>query len=164
MRVMNNLKFSPSLLDKLTDDEPTHAKDTLNVNQPSYQEFKQSLQRDLQAFFNSPRTFLTWPEHWQELSNSLLNYGIADFSRCSVAAEYSYERFRQQLEQALTLAETRLQNIRVIIEESNKNSTHTIYLRIEAMVYCEPHYQEVIVRSSIDPLTGKFSLKDESDG
>jgi type VI secretion system protein ImpF len=137
----------PSLLDRLLDDEPEKqrldeppAKRFQNVSQ-----LKSSVARDLEALLNTRQEILEeLPSEFTELNRALITYGLPDFTALSLLKDNDRDRMKVQraLEQAITMFEPRLQDVRIILEKSRQND-RTVRFRVEALLHVEPASEPV---------------------
>ena len=94
----------PSVLDRLTDEDPRSATDPRVSYAESLRQFKVGVQRDLEWLLNTRRTPTPAPAELLEVSRSLYNFGVPDItsmsgdspqSRRTLAAATSKRRWRR---------------------------------------------------------------------
>ena len=153
----------PSILDRLTDDEPRISADPRMTYEESLRRFKAGVQRDLEWLLNTRRTPLPAPDEFEELRNSLFHYGMPDITSLSRDSGESRTRLRAQVEEALALFEPRLSNVQVTVLEI-EGEAHRRELRfiVEATLRLDPTPEQVVFDTvmhfssgQIDVSTGK---------
>ncbi|HEY7709913.1 MAG TPA: type VI secretion system baseplate subunit TssE [Candidatus Entotheonella sp.] len=134
----HNRGILPSVLDRLLDDqsEPSQAQSSYHIH--SLDQVKQAVTRDLEALLNTRRErFEDLPPEFTEARQSLVNYGLPDFSALSLQSLEDRNRIRRVLEQTIALFEPRLTRVRVTLEALRAHE-QTLRFRIDAMLRVEP--------------------------
>jgi type VI secretion system protein ImpF len=103
---------------------------------------KASLCEDLTALLNTRRAEDELDPSLQEAANSLLTFGIADFTSLNLTSSVDQERVRRSIERAIRQFEPRLTQISVVLEEPNSTSP-VLHLRIEAILRAGPRREPV---------------------
>src|SRR5262245_28604194 len=105
MAVQENQPGAPlSLLDRLTEqDGPLDA--------------WKGLCRDLSALLNTRRATRDFASSYEEASNSLLTFGVADFTSYNLKNDVDQESVRTSIERAIRQFEPRLTHVVVTVEE-----------------------------------------------
>src|SRR5204863_4223628 len=88
-----------SLLDRLTDKQATSS---------SWAEVKAALCEDLAALLNTRRAESDFDASYEQATNSLLTFGVADFTQYNLKNADEQERVRHSIERAIRLFEPRL--------------------------------------------------------
>src|SRR6266542_6569827 len=109
-------RIVPSLLDRLTDHEPTHRDESVPSRSQSLRALKAALWRDMNALLNTKRREEEIPEQYAETARSLLTYGLPDFTSYSLKSPADQNRLRRAIESAIRRFEPRLERINVTIE------------------------------------------------
>lgn len=149
----------PSVLDRLLDDEPTVTREPMKARHQVLREMKLSLRRDVENLLNTRRRATAWPGHLSELERSLLNYGIPDIAGLDLTTGEGRELLRQIIETELREFDPRFKSVRVEMIEPADRSERTLRFRIDAVVYAEPAFEEVVFDSSLEPATGEIEVK-----
>ncbi len=102
-----------SLLDRLTDGNPENHRDERVSSWQQGRNFQESLRRDLSALLNTRRPELPFDSSWEHCSNSVLAYGIPDFTAYNLTNEHEQELVRRSIERAIRLFEPRLGRVSV---------------------------------------------------
>ena len=87
-----------SLLDRLLDYNPGVEKDPPISPAQAMRELHHSVRRDLETLLNTRCRFTEIPPGLPELEQSLVNYGIPDFTGANLASPASREQFRRVIE------------------------------------------------------------------
>src|SRR5205823_6232808 len=103
----------PSILDRLIDDEPDLRVETPRTSAQVLRELKQSLRRDLEDLLNTRWRCVGWPESLNEIEDSLMNYGIPDFTASDLDAAQNPDVLLREIESCIRRFEPRLKNVRL---------------------------------------------------
>ena len=79
-RVRPNQPLVPSVLDRLLDDDPEISREAPASRHQVLRELKMAVRRDLENLLNTRVRCLALPAHCKELNQSLVNYGLPDFT------------------------------------------------------------------------------------
>jgi type VI secretion system protein ImpF len=102
-----------SLLDRLMDRGPEAPRNSWDEER----NFRAALCRDLSALFNTRRAESDFDPAYEEATNSLLGFGIADFTSYNLTNAVEQERVRRSIERAIRQFEPRLTRVDVSIEQ-----------------------------------------------
>jgi type VI secretion system protein ImpF len=106
-----------SLLDRLIDQQPeSHAEPPVS-SWEQLREFKRSLCRDLSALLNTRRAEEDFDPAYTEATNSLLSFGIVDFTSYNLKSGAEQDQVRRSIERAIRQFEPRLARVSVTLEE-----------------------------------------------
>jgi type VI secretion system protein ImpF len=108
-----------SLLDRLTDLEPDLKKEAAPGDWEELRAFKSSLCRDLAVLLNTRRAKEDFDPAWVEATNSLLSFGVADFTSFNLKNLPEQERVRRSIERAIREFEPRLARVTVTLEQTD---------------------------------------------
>src|SRR4051794_112920 len=106
-----NVAFS--LLDRLIDQQPEVTHDSPMGPWAQVREFKANLCRDLTALLNTRRADDDFPAAYSECTNSLLTFGITDFTSYNLKSAVEQEQVRLAIERAIRKFEPRLAQVEV---------------------------------------------------
>jgi len=104
------------LLDRLIDMEPEQRVESVQQRKMSYDQLRAVVERDLENLLNTKCFLMDIPESFAELKNSLLVYGLSDYTSRNPAAPEVRSELRQEMERAISLFEPRLKNVTVRVE------------------------------------------------
>jgi type VI secretion system protein ImpF len=158
---MMSERLQPSLLDRLTDDDPTTLTEGRDARVIDIRRLRDIVQRDLSWLLNT-NDAATWidAERHPLAAKSVLNYGVrevaGDFAskdraaviRKSIAA--AIENYEPRIRKGSTHVEMRTENVA-------RNTV--ISFDIRADMWAEPIPIELYLRSSVDVTTGQVSLE-----
>ena len=145
-----------SILDRLIDNEPGTAREPVQYR-ISLAEIKNAVVRDLENLLNSRRRILLPPAEYRELNNSLLLYGLQDFTSRNPDSPFVKQRLRQMIEQTIYRYEPRLKNVTVQIEGPSKN-TRDLRFRIAAVLTVEPITEPVTFDTYFDVSRSEYRI------
>jgi type VI secretion system protein ImpF len=143
----------------LEDAYPRHLR-TRRVRETPYslQELKRSVSRDIEALLNTRRELLEeLPPEFQEVSNSVLTYGLPDFTSLSLNSHKDRKSIQREIETTLGLFEPRLRAIKVMVE-GPKKLEHALHFRIDAMLLVEPNPEAVSFDAMLQLSTSTYSV------
>jgi type VI secretion system protein ImpF len=154
----------PSLLDRLTDDDPRSPADVRVSYLESLQNFKRSVQRDLEWLLNTRRIADGVPSHMEELKHSVYNYGIPDITSLSRDSVDSRTLLLARVEEALAMFEPRLANVHISMQEL-EGEAHRRELRfiVEATMRLDPTPEQVMFDTVLHFSTGEIDVKGKTD-
>jgi type VI secretion system protein ImpF len=148
----------PSLLDRLLDDEPEVSTEPSRNRSQLLRDMKVSVRRDIENLLNSRRRNVVLSPRLPELANSLLAYGVADFSGAGPATAKQREAFCRALEEVIRNNEPRLLEVRVELSTNPEPGDRTLRFRIDAMLRADPAPEPVIFDSALEPVSQTFSV------
>jgi type VI secretion system protein ImpF len=108
---------SLSVLDRLTDLNPGATKDPRVSSWEVVREFKAALCRDLAALLNTRRAEEDLDPAYEQCIDSVLTFGIVDFTSYNLKNAIEQERVRRSIERAIRQFEPRLARVTVIMDE-----------------------------------------------
>jgi type VI secretion system protein ImpF len=152
----------PSVLDRLLDDEPENARESPKSRHQVLRELKQSVRRDLENLLNTRWRCVRFPPDLDHLEESLVNYGIPDFTGANFGSAESREQLRQIVEQVIRRFEPRFKTVRVQLLPNADRTDRRLRLRIDALLYAEPAPEPVVFDSQLEPVSGDFDVASES--
>jgi type VI secretion system protein ImpF len=127
---------APSLLDRLIDLEPESRQEKPAGPSELTQEFRAALCRDLSALLNTKRAADLFDRRFEEAANSLLTFGIADFTGYNLQKAPDQSRLCRSIERAIRQFEPRLERVEVSIEETGSRRP-VVRLEIAALLRTE---------------------------
>lgn len=158
---MMSERLQPSLLDRLTDEDPTNPGETRDARVIDIRRLRDIVQRDLGWLLNTNNAD-GWidPKRYPLASRSVLNYGVKNVAG-NFAAKDMAQMIRKSIAQAIEVFEPRIRKGSAQIEMRSDNvSRNTIIsFDIRADMWAEPIPIELYLRSSVDLTTGQVSLE-----
>ena len=149
----------PSVLDRLLDDDPGVSTEPARNRSQLLRDLKLSVRRDIENLLNARRRNITLPRELPELAQSLLSYGVADFSGTSPATAKAREGFCRALEAVIRANEPRLLEVRVELAANPESGDRTLRFRIDALLRADPSPEPVIFDSTLEPATHTFAVQ-----
>jgi len=113
-------RFAPSILDRLTDEEPNLTREVGVSQGEQTRRLRASLCRDLTILLNTKRREDELDAQFEQTRNSVLNYGLRDFTSCSLTNPDDQERIRAAIEQAIRRFEPRLNRVTVTLDPPSR--------------------------------------------
>ena len=155
-----DLTVTQSLLDRLIDREPKAAADSPISRAQSVRLLKTSLRRDLEWLLNSRRNPEAAPESMAELSRSLYNYGLPDFSALSVNSPKDRDHLLLELENTVALFEPRLKDVRVsLLDTGALGPTRALHFQIEGMLQMDPAPEQISFDTVLQLTSGEYQIR-----
>jgi len=160
-------RLQPSLLDRLTDDEPEKRQESREKRVLSPSRLRESVRRDLSWLFNTVNLASTQDlEAYPEVERSTLNYGLPDLAGRTASSidKLSIERL---LRRAVWDFEPRLtrQAVRVkLIIDTELLSHNAMCFQIEAELWAQPLPLRLFLRTDLDLETGEFAVAEVAVG
>ena len=134
-------RLQPSLLDRLTDNDPGNLKETRETRVIDISRLREIVQRDLSWLLNtnSMESMLDDPEDYPNVLNSVLNYGVRE-----VSGEFSTMRradlIRASIERAVATFEPRIVPGSAVVELHPEEKGGEMYVSfdIRAAMWAQP--------------------------
>lgn len=154
-------RLQPSLLDRLTDDEPDEQEESRDRRVLSMSQLRQSVLRDVGWLLNtrsleSVRKLDDYPE----TAVSVLNFGIRDLSGAAVTG-LDPGLLEHRMREAIRCFEPRILpdslRVRVLAEEGHMNQAALVFA-IEGELWAQPLPLHLYIRSEVDRETGDVKL------
>jgi type VI secretion system protein ImpF len=137
-----------SLLDRLLDLQPESREEAPLSSWEQLREFKTSLCRDLSALLNTRRAEQDFDPAYEEATNSLLSFGIADFTSYNLKNGVEQEQVRRSMERAIRKFEPRLASVSASLEEPDPLRP-VLQFQIEALLRIGPAAESVVFDVSL---------------
>jgi type VI secretion system protein ImpF len=142
-----------SFFDRLIDDSPESGQDAEPTRSSLYAQVREALKRDLEVVLNSRRRFLSPPPHLTFLPESLLTFGMSDFTNENVRSADFQREFRLHVVDLIKRLEPRLTSVDVRMLETKDEFDRALRFRIQgALMLGEGEREEIIFNSYMDAL------------
>ena len=156
-------RLQPSLLDRLTDDEPDRQAESREQRVLSPQRLRAALLRDLAWLLNTGHleTVAELEDHPQ-VKRSVLNYGIPDLTGLTLAGADT-ARIEKAVRQAIVDFEPRIapESLRVSIETTEGAAARrAMVFRIEGALWAKPAPQALYLKTEVDLDTGDVRVNE----
>lgn len=157
-----DLRVRMPLLDRLLDDRPAERVDPPLSPTEAHRDLLAAVRRDLEALLNARRPWRSLPDGYQSLRQSPLGYGLSDFSAGAFNQIERRERLRAEVQEALSLFERRLSDVRVELAPVTLTDP-TLRMHIRAQLNADPAPAPVGFDMIADPRTAEFEVRQGRD-
>jgi type VI secretion system protein ImpF len=154
-------RLQPSLLDRLTDDEPAQRVESRDKRVISAQRLRECVTRDIAWLLNcvnlGARETL---EDFPEAAQSVINFGIPDLTGAAVSGVDAAE-LQRELREAMLAFEPRLtpSTLRVGVEVRADNmDQRSLTFRIDSEMWAQPLPLNLYLKSEVELETGAVSV------
>ena len=156
-------KLQPSLLDRLTDDEPDRKIESRDKRVLTGLQLRESVRRDLTWLLNHTR-LQTMQDlaAYPEVARSTLNYGIPDLAG-KTASTVDVRALEDALRASILTFESRLlpDTIRLRSVVGSKECSHNaLVFVIEAELWAQPVPLRIFLKTDLDLETGEISISE----
>jgi len=155
-------RLQPSLLDRLTDDEPHTQVEPRDKRVLSMNKLRQSVLRDVSWLLNTDSMdSIVDLADYPEVAKSVLNYGIKDLAGRTLAGS-SLSEIEKGLKQAINNFEPRIlpNTLNVQVLSSEQMNNQALSFDIEANLWARPLPLHLYLRTEINKITGDVNLRD----
>jgi type VI secretion system protein ImpF len=144
-------RLQPSLLDRLTDEEPDKAIESRERRVLSVRTLRESVLRDLAWLLNTTNLFsVTDDGQLPHLSSSVINYGMPDISGISVVG-MNMSDLERGIRQAIWDFEPRLMRASVVVKAVSSEANHNkIMFEIEGDMWAQPYPERLYLKTELD--------------
>jgi type VI secretion system protein ImpF len=152
-------RLQPSLLDRLTDDEPYRDVESREQRVLSFQRLKQSVVRDLEWLLNAGCLESTLDlKEYPQVRHSVLNYGIPDLTG-TTASNMDPATLELMLRKKIRDFEPRLLPKSLKIRVTNVEAHNTVIIEIEGELWSQPMPERLYLKTILDLELGDFHVK-----
>ena len=148
----------PSILDRLSDNEPGFAADPPITREESERRYRMSVERDVEALLNTRRTMIPAPEWCPELRSSVYDFGLIDTTSFAVGTKAGRDRLLAALQDAIERFEPRLARPRVRLIESQQVRAPQIRFVVEAVLVMDPGREDVVFDTVLEIASGEYDV------
>ncbi|QSA96401.1 type VI secretion system baseplate subunit TssE [Methylococcus sp. EFPC2] len=156
-------RLQPSLLDRLTDDEPGKQQESRDQRVLSMRRLRASVLRDLAWLLNSRSLDSAENlDHYPQVARSVVNFGIKDLSGVT-ASGANMAALERRLKQAILNFEPRIMpnSLRVqAVSSDEKMSVRTLSFNIEGYLWAQPLPVHLYIRTEFDVQTGDADVRE----
>lgn len=151
------MDVSLSLLDRLTDLEPNNKREAKSTPWEDMRELKASVCRDLASLLNTRRAEQDFDPDFVEAANSVLTFGVADFTSFNLKNGIEQEKVRRSIERAVRQFEPRLARVIVTLEPPGELQP-LLRFQIEAMLRAGADTEPVLFDATLHRDTRRFNV------
>ncbi len=157
-------KMQPSLLDRLTDNQPHKKQEPVNSNLIAHSALRRHVLRDLQWLFNTinhddPLAM----ESLHQVRRSVINFGVAPLAGKRMS-DIEWHDIQRKLTEAIINFEPRILpqglQVRCISDTHSLDLHNVLSIEIKGRLWCVPYPLEFLFRTDVDLENGHFELKD----
>ena len=152
----------PSLLDRLTDEEPDRSVDLPVRRDESLHRFRQAVQRDIEHLLNTRRTTIPVDGRFPEVLDSVHGYGVPDTTGLAPGTMEGQRYLTEQIRETLVRFEPRLEQVVVRLTESSQVRTPQVRFAIEATLRVDPTPERIVFDSVYEVARNLIALKESS--
>lgn len=154
-------RLQPSLLDRLTDDEPDNPVESRERRVMSVRTLREGVMRDLAWLLNTTNLFSVSPRYGlPHVATSVINFGMPDLSGTSLAGRNTAE-LERTIRQAIWDYEPRLIRSSVVVRVVRENaSVNKIMFEIEADMWAQPYPERLYLKTELDLDLASLSLSE----
>jgi type VI secretion system protein ImpF len=152
----------PSLLDRLTDDEPDAVADPATTREASERAFRASVQRDVEFLLNTRRTMVTAGPEFSQVRHSVHQYGLPDMSGLSFTSAEGRKRLTEDIADTVRTFEPRLMNIEVRLTDAGGSAAAHVRFSISATLRMDPSPEQIVFDTVLEIASGTYDVSDKS--
>lgn len=160
-------RLQPSLLDRLTDEDPTNPHESRDQRVLSAARLRESVRRDLTWLFNTVcATAAQDLSLYPEVEQSTLNYGLPDLAG-KTASTVDIEQLERLLRRAIWQFEPRLvrNTVKVsLVGDRGKIEHNEMAFNIEGELWAQPLPIRLYLRTKLDLETGEAEVTEVGGG
>ncbi|HHJ17511.1 MAG TPA: type VI secretion system baseplate subunit TssE [Gammaproteobacteria bacterium] len=157
-------RLQPSLLDRLTDNEPEKTQESRDKRVLSVRKLRDCIKRDLAWLLNtSSLSDVQDLSEYPLVEESVLNYGMPDITGISVA-NADTGSLERRLRQVILRFEPRIlkNSLRVHVVTGDEMSANALRFEIEFDMWAEPVPERLYLKTEVDLGSGVVQLTDSS--
>jgi len=159
-------RLQPSLLDRLTDLEPSSVKESSSQQSMSQKQFKEAVIRDLGWLLNCVALDVCEDlDKYPEVKRSVLNFGLPDMAG-HTSSNVIIRTMENTIKSVIQHFEPRIINnsLKVTIHSSPDEMSHnSLVMEIAGAVFGQPSPFQVVLKSELDLECGAFQVKESFD-
>lgn len=158
-------RLQPSLLDRLTDDDPQRQQEARSERVISMRRLREGVLRDLGWLLNTSNlTSVHDLALFPQVAQSVLNYGVPDLTGLTVSSVNVVE-LERVIRQAILRFEPRLlpHTVRVRVVTSDEHMSHNaLTFFIEAQLWAQPLPLQMFLKTEIDLELGNVMVVEQA--
>jgi len=157
-------RLQPSLLDRLSDDEPANSQESREQRVLSVKQLRQSVLRDIAWLLNAVSLESVQNlENYPEAAKSVINFGIPDFSGHTITNRQIVDVEKRIRKVMLDFEPRILPNTLVIKVVSTDSYNHNaMNFEIEGDLWMQPVPLRLYLKTQLDLETGNVVVKDKT--
>ncbi len=158
-------RLQPSLLDRLTDDEPEQQQESRDKRVLGLRQLRESVRRDLAWLFNTTNLGVVQDlENYPEVASSVLNFGLPEMSGHIVANSLPLDLERQVRQAVLTFEPRILANsLEIHVTANDEDMSHNaLTFEIIGELWAQPLPEQLYLKTEMDLDLGMVSITEGS--
>lgn len=158
-------KLQPSLLDRLTDTEPTKSVESRQQRVLSMRQLRAAVLRDLEWLLNSGNMDGVQDlSDYPDVSDSVLNYGLPDLAGSTVSSADVNELERVLYDAIIHYEPRIIRNTLNVTAQINTDqlSHNAITFNIEGELWAQPIFEQLYLKTSIDLENGEVKVTENA--
>lgn len=160
-------RLQPSLLDRLTDNEPGQTRESRDKRVLTPRQLRASVLRDLGWLLNTVNLAAVQDlDDWPLIERSVVNYGIPDLAG-QPASNVDFYRLELMLAEAVRAFEPRIlpQTVQVqALGRQDEIEHNAVTFEIRGMLWAQPAPLALVLQTELDLETGEAQVLDQSAG
>lgn len=157
-------KMQPSLLDRLTDNDPEKKCESANSNLITHAALRRNVLRDLQWLFNTINHDASGDlSPLPHVSRSVVNFGVAALAGKRMS-DIEWHGIQRKLNEAIINFEPRIMpqglQVRCVSDTSSLDLHNVLSIEIKGRLWCVPYPLVFLFRTDVDLENGHFELND----
>jgi type VI secretion system protein ImpF len=157
LRSNQEFRVTPSILDRLIDNDPRSSQDPPPSRSASVADLKQAVRRDLEWLLNTRHSPNEVPHDLDEVNKSLAVYGLPDTTGIAADDANEQKRLIKAVENAIRTFEPRFIDLKVTLLPIT-NVERELKFRIEANLDVEPAPEPVSFDTVLQTGRGDFVI------
>ncbi|WP_460383969.1 type VI secretion system baseplate subunit TssE [Pseudomonas amygdali] len=152
-------KLLPSLLDRLLDDRPHQSVESSSQRLSSLADYKASIVRDLEILVNTRQSLVAnGLEGFANLSGTILDYGMPDFTSRSVLDPQDRLLIQRQLEKAISVGDRRFRSVKVQLL-AKQTGQRMLTFRVDAVLRLQDISRQVSFDAVLQVNTQEYKVQ-----
>jgi type VI secretion system protein ImpF len=149
-----------SLLDRLTDLDPTTSLDSQISRTASARIFRNTVQRDVEELLNARRTIVPVGDDHAEVRRSVHDFGLTDPTGLPVGTKEGRDTILAAMQDAIERFEPRLRSPRVSLVGEDVTKTPELHFLLEATLLMDPDPERVVFDTVLEVSSGDYEVRD----
>lgn len=163
---ISQVRLQPSLLDRLTDDEPQKQAEAADKRLLTKTQLRQCVLRDLTWLLNSSnRESDAVLMNYREVLRSVINFGMPPLSG-SRLSEIDWAALEQNVRRAILDFEPRILpgtlEVKALAPADLTHHHNMVAFEIRCQMWAQPYPMEMLLRTRLDLESGEMLLQDQS--
>ena len=155
-------RLQPSLLDRLTDDEPGKADESREKRVISATRLRDCVTRDMSWLLNCVNLGGDALADYPEVAGSVLNFGIPDLTGAALSG-IKADALRRQVRDAILAFEPRLTpaTLQVTVKaDTQRMDRQSLVFNIASEMWAQPIPLNLYLKTEVDLETGRFNVSE----